>query len=93
MGTKELKYVRRGEKYFVLGRLEQPRQNKPAQQAQRTNEPRKDLFHLSSLSQGPPLSSFSLSDTETTPVPALHTVHSALPHDSIQGMGPQLDTH
>jgi hypothetical protein len=39
------------EKYFVLGRLEQPRQNKNVLYRHgKPNEPRKDLFHKYSLS-------------------------------------------
>jgi hypothetical protein len=61
------------EKYFVLGQLEQPRQNKNLLywHDKPTNQPRKGPFHLSSLSPhspqfqqsaGPPLSSLSASD-------------------------------
>ncbi len=38
-----------GEKYFVLGRLEQPRQNKNRQATSPTNQLRKEPFHLYSL--------------------------------------------
>jgi hypothetical protein len=58
MGTYKVKSVRRGKKYFVLGLLEQPRQDKNlftyTGTTSPTNQPRKDPFHLYSLSPHSP---------------------------------------
>jgi hypothetical protein len=53
MGTNELKQCTvRIKKYFVLGRLEQPKLNKNLSYQHKIpmNQPKKDLFHLYSLS-------------------------------------------
>jgi hypothetical protein len=72
MGTKELKWCTVRKNYFVLGRLEQPRQNKNLLYRQdRPSEASKEgplsfvLFEspfasVSTVSQGPPLSIVSL---------------------------------
>ncbi len=69
MGTKKLKLCTVRTKYFVLGRLEQPRQNKNLlYQYDQPNEPPTDLFHLYSLSSHSP--QFQQSAGATSMVPA-----------------------